>query len=128
LNHEGIKTERFSADNPLDRLGFEGTIVLFAGILIAYALVRIASELAFPALAVALGARYFAFRTMYCEPAYWGLGGMLAMIGAVAMVRPALLPLGSLLLVGLAECMFAALLLLRWKRRYGQLGSETLPR
>ncbi|WP_174296664.1 DUF7010 family protein [Sphingomonas bacterium] len=40
--------------NPLERLGLESTAVLFAGILIAFALLRGAPDLAFPALAVAV--------------------------------------------------------------------------
>lgn len=109
---------KVSSGNPLEQLGFEGTIVLFAGILIGYSLLIHAPQLTFPALAVAIGARYFAFRTIYGEPAYWLLGGVLAMIGTVGMVRPEWLPLGTLLLIGIAECVFAALLLVRWKRRY----------
>ncbi len=108
---------KVSAGNPFERLGFEGTIVLFAGILISYALLRVASGLVFPALAVAIGARYFAFRTIYGEPAYWVLGGVLAMVGTVAIARSTPLPLGSALIVGIVECTFAALLLTRWKRR-----------
>ncbi len=68
---------RSASGNPLERLGLESTAVLFAGILIAFALLRAAPDLAFPALAVAVGARYFAFRTIYGDVAYWVLGAAL---------------------------------------------------
>jgi hypothetical protein len=98
--------------------------MLFAGLLVAFVLLHVAPELTFPALAVAIGARYFAFRTIYGEPAYWVLGGVLAMIGTVAMLRLAPLPLAPLLLVGIAECAFAALLLVRWRGRQKDLGPK----
>jgi hypothetical protein len=121
-------TSKVSAGNPFERLGLESTMVLFAGILIGYAMLRIAPELAFPALAVTSGARYFAFRAIYGEPAYWVLGGVLAMIGALAILRQASLPSGSALMVGLAECTFAVLLLMRWNRRKRQLTPGPLTR
>jgi hypothetical protein len=110
-----------SADNPLERLGFEGTIVLFAGLLIAYVLLRVAPGIAFPVLAVAIGARYFAFRTIYAEPLYWVLGGMLAAIGTVVMLGLLRMPVGTLLLVGIVEFGGGAVLLVRWKHRYIEL-------
>lgn len=115
---------KVSAGNPLERLGFEATIMLFAGILIAFVLLHVAPELAFPALAVAIGARYFTFRTVYGESAYWALGGVLAIIGSVAMLRLASIPLAPLLLVGIAECAFAALLLVRWRGQREDLGTK----
>lgn len=117
-------TGKVPPDNPLERLGFEASVVLFAGILICFVLLQVAPELALPALAIAIGARYFSFRTIYGEPIYWVLGGVLASVGAVAMIRPTLLPLGPLLIVGVAECAFAALLLVRWNRRRKRSASE----
>lgn len=109
--------------NPLERLGLETTFMLFAGLLISYVLMPVSPQLAFPVLVLAIGARYFAFRTIYGEPTYWMLGGALAMIGTISLVQPAMLPLGLLLLVGITECAFAAILLVRWRRRDGQPAS-----
>ena len=95
-------------------------VMLFAGILIGYVLLRVTPDLAFPALAVAIGARYFSFLTIYGEPAYWMLGAVMAVIGTLAMVIPTSLPLEFPLLVGFAECTFAALLFMRWRRRRQQ--------
>lgn len=115
---------KVTAGNPLERLGLETTVMLFAGILLAYVLLRVAPELAFSALAVAIGARYFSFRTIYGEPTYWVLGALLASIGTVGLLRAAPLPLAPLLLVGIAECVFAALLLARWRGKRPDLAPE----
>jgi hypothetical protein len=102
--------------NPLDRLGLESTAMLFAGIFIAYALLRAAPALVFPVMAIAIGARYFVFRTIYDEPVYWLLGGLLAALGIAAMLG---LPIpGNIALVaGAVEVVFAIVLLARWRRR-----------
>ncbi len=108
---------RPASGNPLERLGLESTIVLFAGILIALALLRRTPDLAFPALAAAVGARYFAFRTIHGDVAYWVLGGALMMVGMLSLLHLAPLPLTPVLLVGILEIAFSLVLLLRWKRR-----------
>ena len=106
-----------SRANPLERLGLESTFVLFAGILIGYALLQVAPDLAIPAVAIVIGARYFAFRTLYDEPLYWVLGTVVAAIGAFAALRPAALPGNLALIVGIVEVAFAALLLARRELR-----------
>jgi hypothetical protein len=111
-----FRAGKVSPGNPLNRLGIESTIVLFAGILVAWVLLRHASSLALPALAIAVGARYFSFRTMYDEVVFWILGGVLMLIGAGAMLRPPATPGVAALEVGAAECVFALVLLMRWRR------------
>lgn len=107
---------KVAAENPLQRLGFEGTIMLFAGIFLAYVLLSVAPGLAFPALALAIGARYFAFRTIYDEPMYWALGGSLSMIATLQMLGLVPFAPNFLLIVGALECAFSAVLLWRWKQ------------
>ena len=116
-----------STENPFQRLGFEGTIMLFAGIIIAYALLSAAPELAFPALALAIGARYFAFRTIYDEPIYWALGGSLAIVATLQMLGLVAFSTNFLLVVGALECAFSAVLLWRWKRHVVPVGAGPLP-
>lgn len=108
---------KVAADNPLQRLGFESTIVLFAGILLAYVLLNAAPPFAFPALALAIGARYFAFRTIYGDPLYWVLGGTLMALATFALLGYSLSENALLFSVGAAECIFAGLLLARRKHR-----------
>lgn len=118
---------KVARDNPFQRLGFEGTVVLFAGIFLAYMLISLAPRLAFPALALVIGVRYFAFRTIYGEPVFWALGGFLSMIATLEILRLVPLQTGFLLVVGATECAFSVLLLWRWKRRNGQLNAKPMP-
>lgn len=108
---------KVSPGNPLERLGLESSFVLFAGILIGYALLRTAPALAFPALAVTIGARYFAFRTLYGEPFYWLLGAVIALAGIVSALELLPMPGNLALAVGVIEGIFAALLVARWRHR-----------
>ncbi|MBN8807268.1 MAG: hypothetical protein J0I47_03375 [Sphingomonas sp.] len=102
--------------NPLERLASESTAILFAGILTGYALLQVAPAMVFSAVAVAIGARYFIFRSVYGEPVYWVLGGALALAAAIGMLHPTMLPVGVALLVGAIECAFSVILFLRWKK------------
>lgn len=107
---------KLSRGNPLERLGLEGTFVLFAGILISYGSLQPAPALAIPALAVTIGARYFAFRTLYDEWLYWLLGALIAATGTLASLGLVPIPGNLALAVGVIEISFAAVLLFRWKR------------
>ena len=69
------------------------------------------------ALALAIGARYFAFRTIYGDWLYWALGGTLMALATFAMLGYGLSETALLFAVGAAECIFAGLLLTRRKRR-----------
>lgn len=112
-----------SLGNPLERLGLESTFVLFAGILIGYGLLQVAPQLAIPALAITIGARYFTFRTLYDEPLFWLLGALIATAAAFAALGLAYLPGNLALIVGVIEVGFAALLLTRWKAKVMNWGS-----
>lgn len=112
-----LNAGRPAPGNPLERLGLESAAVLFAGILIAFVLLRTGSELAFPALAVAVGARYFAFRTIYGDVAYWALGAALVMVGMLSLLHLVRQPVTPVLIVGIIESASSVFLLLRWKRR-----------
>ena len=90
--------------------------MLFAGIFIAYALLRTAPALVFPAMAIAIGARYFVFRTIYDDVFYWLLGGLLAALG-IAAILGVPIPGNIALAAGSVEVLFAILILMRWRRR-----------
>ena len=106
--------------NPLNRLGFELTIPLFAGLLIAFGLLQISETFAFSAFATIVGARYFSFATLYRDRLYWLFGGSLFLIGTGFAVRADVVPVHVTLAVGVTELLFAALLFTRW--------NATLPR
>lgn len=81
--------------NPLNRLGLESTFVLLAGVLVGYVMLRVKPELAIPTVSVVMGARYFAFRTVYGQVLYWALAGAICLVGTLA-VFGRLLPVGNL--------------------------------
>lgn len=120
-----FKASRAPAGNPLERLGLESAIVLFGGILIGFVLLKVASDIAIPALAISIGTRYFAFRTLYNEPFFWILGAAVAAAGAVAALRLIAWPGNLALTVGAIEIGFAALLLARRRSRLTSRLSKT---
>lgn len=109
----GLRTPQGSGANPLERLAMEGTLFLFAGLLVAWVLLHHVPALSFPVMAVTIGARYFTFRTLYGDAAYWMLGGVLALLGAIAMLRADLLPVNLALWVGAVEILFGIMLTMR---------------
>lgn len=98
--------------NPLERLALESTFVLFAGILLAWCFLRVAPELAFPAMAVAIGVRYLLFRTIYGNVVYWLLGGSIAAFGGLVALVPVALPINFAMIVGAIEVCFSLILFL----------------
>lgn len=98
--------------NPLERLALESTFTLFAGIFLAWCFLRVAPELAFPAMAVAIGVRYLIFRTVYGNAIYWALGGALAVLGGVVAAQIIALPVNLALVVGVIEVVFSGLIFL----------------
>ncbi|WP_426162922.1 DUF7010 family protein [Sandarakinorhabdus sp. DWP1-3-1] len=102
--------------NPLERLALETTVLLFAGILIAWLLLRLAPAAALPAFAVVMGGRYFAFATLYGDRRYWALGGAIMLVGTAFLLRPLALPLNAALWVGAVEVVFAGLVYGAYRR------------
>lgn len=119
----GVLIERFAfkgpkatVGKPLEALAIEATIPLFVGVLIAWVLLIRAPDLAIPVFASIVGARYFLFRTMYGEIAYWVLGGTILLVAALALFGIAL-PLNPGFAIGIVELVAAALILRRWQAR-----------
>ncbi len=101
--------------NALDLVAIESLAILFVGLLIAYRLIGVAPSLVFATVALAIGARYLLFRTLYEDRLYWALGAMLMAIGTAGLlgvVAGKLVPL----VVGLAELGFAVVLFGRARR------------
>lgn len=107
-----FKAPRAVAGNPLERLALESTFMLFAGMFLAYCFLRVAPELAFPAMAIAIGVRYLVFGTVYGSRIYWVLGGTLAVLGGLVAARALVLPINLALVVGGIELLFAGAILL----------------
>ena len=102
--------------NPLDRLGLESTFSLFAGLLIAYALLRISPAFVFPIMAITIGARYFIFRTIYSEGLFWALGTALTGVGVSALLGLVTWPTNIAVVVGVIEVAFAIVLYVRFRQ------------
>lgn len=100
----------------LEILGIEATIPLFAGLMIAWVLLVRVPDLAIPVFAAIIGARYFAFRTLYGDIAYWALGGAILIVAALALFGIDL-PFNLGFLLGAIELVAAAWILKRWRAR-----------
>ncbi len=108
-------TESRTTTVAMDRLGLESTAILFAGLLLAYLLLERAPDLVFPAAALAIGVRYFVFRTLYGDAIYWVLGALIVAAAAAAsfsVIRATALPVA----VGLIEIGMAIVIGIRWRK------------
>lgn len=72
--------------NPLGTLAQEGTFWLMAGIVVAVALYLVRPAWFFPAMLLAIGARYLTFQTLYGLRAYWALGSALCALAAAVVL------------------------------------------
>lgn len=77
---------KHAADNALRHLALETLPVLFGGLLIALYVAQIDIGLFFPIMLLTIGARYFAFHTLYGLKAYWVLGALLMVAGIACTV------------------------------------------
>ncbi|WP_332819410.1 DUF7010 family protein [Sphingopyxis sp.] len=111
-----FKAPKPTTGKALGTLAIEATIPLFVGVLIAWVLLVRAPDLAIPTFAAIVGARYFLFRTMYGEIAYWALGGAILLVAGLALFGFGL-PLNLGFLVGAIELVAAAWILRRWRAR-----------
>ncbi len=109
----GLRAPKPAKGNPLERLGLESTLFLFAGIFIAYGLLGTLPAAVFPVMAIVIGARYFVFRSVYGELLYWALGAALVAAGVAATVLGPVWPGNLALVVGAIECVFAGLIFSR---------------
>lgn len=116
VERTAFKAPKATIGKPLETLAIEATIPLFVGVLIAWVLLVRAPDLAIPVFAAIVGARYFLFRTLYGEIAYWALGAAIVAIAGTAMfgIRP---PLNLGFVVGIVELVAAAMILQRWRAR-----------
>lgn len=116
IERTAFKAPKPTMGKPLETLAIEATIPLFVGVLIAWVLLVRAPDLAIPTFAAIVGARYFLFRTMYGDIAYWVLGGAILLVAALALFG-IFLPVNLGFLVGIVELVAAALILRRWRAR-----------
>jgi hypothetical protein len=111
-----LRAPKATVGKPLETLAIEATIPLFVGVMIGWVLLVRAPDLAIPVFAAIVGARYFLFRTLYGEVAYWMLGAAILAAAGVAMFGISL-PLNLGFIVGIIELIAAAIILRRWQAR-----------
>lgn len=116
IERVAFRGPRATIGKTLETLAIEATIPLFVGVLIAWVLLVRAPDLAIPVFAAIVGARYFLFRTMYGDIAYWALGAVILLTAGLALFGIGL-PLNLGFLVGGVELVAAAWILHRWRAR-----------
>jgi hypothetical protein len=114
-----MRAPKHPGKNPLDLLGLESTLFLFAGLLIAYTLLRLNPAAVFPVMAITIGARYFTFRTIYGDAVYWLLGAALIVVGGSALLGLVVWPINVAVVAGLVEVGFAVLLFIKRDKSEG---------
>ena len=99
--------------NPGGRVVIETLPAMFFGLGIAYLFIDLNPDMVFPIAAMAVGTRYFVFRTAYGDVAYWILGGLMTAAGALAVFSNITLPLGTATMIAILEIGFGLFLTVR---------------
>jgi hypothetical protein len=110
--------------NPFTALALESTVMLFAGLVIAYATARSNPGAFYPIMLLVIGARYFTFATIYGNRLFWVLGGVLALIGGATIAVVAVAPSVAAIAGGAVEIVFGLALLMRDRTRAASHGSD----
>ena len=101
------KSKTDTKDNPFVKLALEGTIFLFVGLFIAFALSRSKPELFYPIMLLIIGARYLTFQTIYGLRTYWMLGGLLLALGIFFTLYSTIPAYFAAMAGGIIEVLFA---------------------
>ena len=94
-----------AAGNPLGRVALESTIAMLAGLVLAWLVLPLRPDWAFPFAAIAVGTHFFAFRSAYGDARFWLLGALLTAMGMAEAFGVTVLG-QMLLLVGAVEILF----------------------
>jgi hypothetical protein len=105
-----------SPENALPAIGFETVFAMIGGLAAAFLLLQHAPHLVFPVAAIAVGARYFTFATIYGTKVYYLLGGLIVAIGAVGIVGQVAIPGGTILAVAVTELVVGTVLTMVYVR------------
>jgi hypothetical protein len=99
--------------NGLTAIALESTAAMIAGLLAAYLLLPHAPHLVLPLAALAVGAHYFAFRTLYGDPLFLVLGAIISALGLNAAFGWIAIPIGLLWCVAGMELLIGVVLSIR---------------
>lgn len=72
---------KHASDNPLSALALESTMLLFAGLFIAYVVMQVQLAWFFPIMLITVGVRYLLFHSLYGMRSYWLIGATMAFTG-----------------------------------------------
>lgn len=111
-----FRRARLQPGNGLSPIALESTAAMIAGLLAAYLLLGLQSQLVFPIAALVVGAHYFAFRTLYGDSTFLVLGALISVLGLNGVFSWAALPGGLIWWVAGVELVFGALLTVRAPR------------
>lgn len=88
---------KHAQDNPLSALALESTMLLFAGLFIAYVVMLVQMNWFFPVMLMVVGVRYLIFQTLYGMRAYWLIGAVMAFTGMFSIILNAPFVWGALI-------------------------------
>lgn len=83
--------------NPLGKLGFESTFILFVGLFLSFSILEIRPNWFFAIMLMIIGVRYLIFSSIYGMRIYWGLGVVLTLAGGVVFYSDFSFYVGALL-------------------------------
>ena len=110
------RTGAAQRSNPFNTLALESTILLFAGLFVAWFVARTNDGWFYPIMLITIGARYFIFATIYGERIFWALGGCLVTLGVAAMMSATFSTATVAISGGIIEIVFAIVLFAKDRR------------
>jgi hypothetical protein len=108
-----FRRPRPAKGDALTRIAMESTIAMIVGLAAAYLLLPVRPDYVIPVAAMAVGAHYFAFSTLYGDRLYWLLAALITAVGAAEIWAPVTLPVGVPFAVAAIELLFGLLLTAR---------------
>ena len=111
-----FRREGEARENPLGALALESTVAMIAGLVAAWLFLPYRPDYVFPLAAIAVGAHYAVFRTIYGDRLFWLLGALVTLVGLAAIFEFAPVPGGPILAVAAIELLFAGILTVRAMR------------
>jgi len=103
------RSGKHKPENPLGKLAFESTVIIFVGLFLAFYVAQLKIEWFYPIMMLAIGVRYLIFNTLYGAKIYWFLGSFLMLAGVLCIVLNANFMLGAFI-GGVTEIIFSIII------------------
>lgn len=108
-----FRRAKAAAVNPLGATVMECTVAMIGGLVIAWLFLPFRPGWVFPAAAIAVGTHYAVFKTVYGDPVFWLLAGLITAVGFFGIFVDMPIPGGPILAVGAIEVAFGLVLTFR---------------